>query len=252
MKNSYLVLLTITFYIDFAYPFPIINDPNFIVEKMMDRIDGQIPRLEAIRNQQYGSGVIAASINNGIMTVLKIPAPFAIEEIGTKTGFPVPSNVKEIRFDKNSVFDGALYISVGRNAYEISGKAADSTEILRIGQDQVIMSVAEYGGSTNRTAFFFDFSDGSSGYSIGAYMHDTDGREGTKLCFLDTNFTITSLVENCIPLNDDRTEMDVWGMEFDPTGLYGHYLTMVDSDDNDSKSAIYQLLPDLTWVMTNQ
>jgi len=46
--------------------------PGFAYDKLLDQIDGTTPRLEAISNPAYGYGVVAASIDNGILTVKRI------------------------------------------------------------------------------------------------------------------------------------------------------------------------------------
>ena len=45
-----------------------------------------------------------------------------------------------------------------------------------------------------------------------------------------------------------RSDLDVRGLGFDATGVYGNRLYLADSDpNNDDVAAIYALLPDLTW-----
>ena len=45
---------------------------GFVVEVLHDQIDGSTPHLEVIRNPAYGSGVVAASCDGGIVTVLRL------------------------------------------------------------------------------------------------------------------------------------------------------------------------------------
>ena len=218
---------------------------GFVVEKIMDRMDGQTPRLEAIRNSEYGAGVVAASVDSGILTVLKL-SEGGVSIIGTYSGFPIPSQSRTIRFDTTGLFENKLYISVARNTASSHGQGGDSTDILRVNNDGIVEIVSSEGSQSDQTAFIFEFSSGNNGYIPGIYLEDTDGSDGTKLAYCDHNYALTILSPDSEP--SGRVDLDIWGMEFDTTGRYGNLLTMVDSDGNDDKkSVIYQLLPDLTW-----
>jgi hypothetical protein len=95
----------------------------------------------------------------------------------------------------------------------------------------------------------FDFSNATAGYLPGAYLKDIhstfDRREG--LYHVDGEFNPTRLAADLVP--PGRTHLNVWAIEFDPTGAYGSFLTMIDSAaDSEDTTAVYQLLPDLLWV----
>ena len=48
-----------------------------------------------------------------------------------------------------------------------------------------------------------------------------------------------SSVQPSVPAG--RIDTDVWGMQRDVTGLYGGGILLADTDDNDQRSAIYEL-----------
>ena len=216
---------------------------GFVVEKIMERLDGKKSRLEAIRNSDYGSGVIAASVDNGILTVLKINQS-SIEALGTRSGYPTNSTVRTVRFDGSGIFNNKLFISV---CYDTDGDVHhEKTEILKNEPDGTVSLVQSIGSSSDEISMLFDFTSGDGGYQPGAYLEDLLLTDGTSLYHMDYSFTLTKLKQNHVP--SGRTDLDVYGIQFDPTGLYGNYLTMVDSDtNNDNWAVIYQLLPDLTW-----
>ena len=59
MKNWYIMLLTVSFVVNSSWATPYVvdpcglPDPCFVVDKIMDRVDGQTLRLEVIRNPEY-------------------------------------------------------------------------------------------------------------------------------------------------------------------------------------------------------
>ncbi|MBC8002877.1 MAG: hypothetical protein H7X97_09855, partial [Opitutaceae bacterium] len=58
--------------------------------------------------------------------------------------------------------------------------------------------------------------------------------------------TFVQLSANSVPTG--RPDVDIAGLQFDPTGLYGGHLILADCDANsDNRAAIYALLPNLTW-----
>jgi len=104
-----------------------------------------------------------------------------------------------------------------------------------------------FGSSSNSLAFIFDFTTGDHGYLEGAYLFDADGTHGSSLWHMDTAFQGTTLAQDTFP--PGRTDVDLLGVALDTTGVYSFYITVADCDRNtDNICAIYQLLPDLSWV----
>ena len=218
--------------------------PGFVVDTLLNQIDGTTPRLEAIRNPEYGFGVVAASADNGILKVVRISAS-SFELLGALPGLPTDTQVYTIRFDHTGLFTNELYVSI---AYDTGGyPSLDHTEILHVSAQGVFATVASLGSGQDPLCMRFDFSTGAGGYLAGAYLEDRHASNGTSLYHMDTDFTVALLSQDLLPLG--RTDLDVAGMEFDPTGVYASYLTMADSDpDHDDMAVIYQLLPDLSWI----
>ncbi len=221
-------------------------DPNFIVEKIMPRIDGQIPRLEAARNLDYGTGVFAASIKNGILSVYKIDKG-NYELFATKEGLPIDSKVGEIRFDRSGLFNGHLFVMLWTEPSAEPG-FYKKTHIMTIDNDSKAITLRNtIGNNDNETMLIMDFSPGLDGYLFGAYMFDLNGGNNTTSMYhLDETFSINLLDIDLEP--NDRSDIDIWAMEFDTTNLYDSNLILADSDENsDMLTVIYQLLPDLSW-----
>ena len=84
---------------------------GFVVDVLLNPIDGTTPRLEAIRNPDYGFGVVAASVDNGILTILLI-SQSSIELLATMSGLPEVSTVKTMRFDTSGLLGSELYVTV--------------------------------------------------------------------------------------------------------------------------------------------
>jgi len=213
--------------------------PGFAYDKLLDQIDGSTPRLDAISNPAYGYGVIAASVGNGILTVKRI-SNSSVEVLGTLSGFAAP-DVKTIRFDRVGIFNFDLLISVREGVNETH------TLLYRVETNGVISLVtSSFGGSSDYLSLVFDNTDGTNGYIPGMYLYDTYAVNGTSVWHLDPNLNRTRLKTNCVP--PGRSDLDVRGLEFDSTGVFGYGLIMADSDpDSDNKTAVYNLFPDLTW-----
>jgi hypothetical protein len=222
----------------------VVHEPNFVVDVWLDQIDGQSPRLEAIRNTEYGFGVVAASIKDeGILNVIKITHK-SIESFAKKEGFPDVSAVRIIKFDRSGYFKNELYLSVFFD--NDSDGFYDKSCLYKVSADREISLVLCRGNQDDKVAFVFDFTNGNNGYQAGAYLFDNLPETEQCLYYMDSDYNLTPLVAS-LPIG--RTDLDIWGIQFDPTGLYGSYLTMADSDwNNDHKAVIYQLLPeDLSW-----
>lgn len=219
----------------------IIVPAGFEVDVLIDQIDGQTPRLEAIRNPDYGFGVVAASIANQILTVLKI-SHGTVDVLGTATGFDPPDIVFDLRFDVTGEFGDMLHVSV----MDFNAQGSRTTRLLQISNVGTTTLVSTFGGLDNAVAFRLDFTDGTGGYFVGAYLEDAQGIDGTSLWLWENDFSGTILSQDLIP--PGRVDLDIRGMEFDPTGVFGNRLIMADSDPNqDDKTILYALNANLTW-----
>ncbi len=217
---------------------------GFAIDVLLDQIDGTTPRLTAISNPEYGFGVIAASVNDGILTVLRISQD-SVEVLGTMAGFPPDTSVFDVEFDTTAIFDNHLFLAVvhvppgcGNDIY---------TEFFRVLPGGSIEQCGlRLGDASDALTFILAFSSGAGGYAPGAYMEDAVGCGGTSLWQMNGDCDAVRLAQHLVP--PGRSDIDVSGMEFDTTGVYGSRLTIADCDpNNDNQTVIYQLLPDLTW-----
>lgn len=239
------ILLIILFVVSYASADPIVHDPNFMVEKIMDRIDGQTPRLEVIRNSEYGSGVMTASINNGILKIMRI-SQSSVELFASMPDFPAPHVLGEIGFDDTGLADDELYVTVTTSSG--CGNYIHQTSLLRVSKEGIVTLLAEFGDcSDNISIGGLDFGKGSLGYGSSMYLADYMNLGGNNLFRYDFSSGLELIVENLVP--PGRSDLDVVGMEFDPTGLYGSNLIIAGSDGlSDGLAGIYQLLPDWSWL----
>ena len=220
--------------------------PGFAVDQLLGPIDGVTPALEAIRNPDYGFGVASATIENGILTVLRV-SQSSLSILGT-TVVALGSTVANVGFDTTGLFGNTLYVSVrGPGTHP-------TTEFFCLSANGVVASVAgPIGPSKNYT---FDFNGGIAGWSPGMYLEDRHVVSGSDF----DHFAPPAMggapcgVGSWSVLADDlkppgRTDIDVRGMEFDETGVFDFALVMADTDTNcDHKSAIYKLDPTLSWA----
>ncbi len=149
---------------------------GFVVDTLLDQIDGRTPRLEAIRNADYGFGVVAASVDNGILTVLRI-AQGDVAPIGSQGGFADGEQVATIRFDHTGLYGGSLYLTVVDPRQPEFGH----THFLRVDPLGTVEEMVTLGDSSNNLNFVFDFTDGLGGYLAGAYLSDGAFTHGTAL-----------------------------------------------------------------------
>ena len=216
-------------------------DPNvpagFIAEKICNRLPGQVPRLEAIPdpNYGYGTGIVSARVANGFLEVYRI-SDVTFELFASKTDLPDPNGfVIDVKFDKTGLFDNNLYLTFCANS--------EKSYLYQILSDGQIIHKTNVGTLDDKVWLTFDFTDGNGGYIPGCYLEDIHKTGGTNLFYMDTDFVLEKLYDNLLP--EGRIDMDIWAMEFDRTGFYGYYLTIADSDDNHTYfTTIYQLLPD--------
>jgi hypothetical protein len=223
-----------------------VHEPNFAVDVLLNQIDGGIPRLEAISNPEYGFGVLTASVDEGILKLLRI-SQSSIELFTTMSGFPADSTVGAIRFDRTGLFANELYVTAWTDtAVPGDWRHNVATRLFSVSVDGTFNQIGTYGDVVDRLLFILDFTTGAGGYLPGAYLEDFSANGGTSLYHMDSEPNVTKLSQHLVP--PGRSDLDIWGMQFDPTGKYGSYLTLADSDTgHDELTVIYQLLPDLSW-----
>ena len=225
---------------------------NYAVDSLVSQIEGQTPRLEAIRNPDYGFGVIAACMDNGILKVMRV-SQSSIEVINSKSGFSIPSVVGDIRFDTTGLFgnnSNDLFVTIWSDSSDGEWEHSSKTYLMRVPANGPIIEERVYGDpNNNKLLFMLDFNDGSGDYPAGAYLGDFAKANGTSFYHLDANYQITNLTDDVLPTDPNRSDLDPRGMEFDRTGNYKSYLTIADTDKppDDEASAIYQLDPNLAW-----
>jgi hypothetical protein len=202
------------------------------VDTLLDQIDDTTYVVEAIRNPDYGTGVVAASLDNGILTVLRITES-TIDVLGTA---PSDSSwISCVKFDTGGTFNEELFVATGTFDLGIS-------EVFRVSPQGSVTLVHSLQGDDS-TALLLAFSSGAGGYQPGAYLINM-GR--SDLYFMDGSYGVILLEEQSLPTG--REDVDIRDLGFAPLGMYGSNLIMADSDPNNERlSVIYELLPDLTW-----
>jgi len=247
MKSRFeLLLFCITLVMVSGLSSAVTVDEGFVVDSLIGQIDGHAFRLEAIRNHNFGNGVIAACMDNGILKVMRI-SQSSVDIINVESGFDPISIIGDIRFDTSGLFSNDsndLFVTVWTNSTGSDWKQSSSTYLMRVPADGPIEEVGYYGDTDNKLLFMLDFTAGTIDYAAGCYLADYAYAHGTSFYHLDTDYQLTNLTNNVLPAN--RFDLDPRGMEFDRTGNYNEYLTIADGDDtHDDVSAIYQLEPNV-------
>ena len=209
--------------------------PGFAVDQLSPQISGQIPRLEAVNDPSgFGFGVLAATAENGIVSVLKI-SPQNIEVIGTIAGLHPTASVGDIQFDDTGLFDSSIILSIWTNP----ATSTHYTQIFMMDSDGASLSILGPTGGSNARLFMFDISDGSGGYEAGLHLYDVT-RPNSEYWLLDPNLDVCVIDGHTVP--PGRVDIDVRGMEFDRSGVCSSSLLIADSDANhDNKTIIYEL-----------
>ncbi|MFK7961259.1 MAG: hypothetical protein AB8G96_12135 [Phycisphaerales bacterium] len=207
------------------------------------QIDGITPRLEAIRNPAYGSGIITAAAIDGIVTVRRITSA----SIDVLSSFSVGSSdaaVFDAAFDTTGILGGELLISVRT---DLEGRST----IFRVAPDGSVQSVGDFGGPTNHLIFLLAPVTGDTALPDGIYLFDASyGPEGASSIWrLNPGGAAQELAFNSVV--DDpagRIDMDIRGLSHDAAGQFGGGLVVCDADANNSAtSGIYTLDDQLQW-----
>lgn len=215
--------------------------PNREVDVLLNQIDGRTPRLEAIRNAAYGSGVVAASVDNGVLTVLRI-AEDEIDVLASRGGFAPgsASRVVDVQFDTSGIFGGGLYVTVAERDDPPPGQR---TTLLEIAADGTVAEHWTVGGGSDWTSFRFALTDGSGGYTPGGYLFDGNISGGTEFWYMTPPSPIvpSRISGNHVP--PGRVDIDSVALQFDPNGNFDHSLLLADADDHDQICGIYAIKP---------
>jgi hypothetical protein len=213
---------------------------GFAVDQLAPQLDGVAPRIEAVRNPAYGSGVMTASIANGILTVRRI-SQGNIETFAVVPGFQ-NFVVFDLRFDVTGNFGNALFVS-------IHGPTVTSgvNTIISFAPSGAHTIVGSIGSPSDELAMRLDFTNGAGGYVTGAYLNDGNGNEGSSMWTLAAPATFNRIAQNSLP--SGRGDVDATGMEFDQSGAFGGGLFISECDGNQSGlGAIFRVSPALTWT----
>ncbi|MBX3323288.1 MAG: hypothetical protein KF757_09890 [Phycisphaeraceae bacterium] len=195
-------------------------------------LDGVMPELSAIDHPSFGSGVVSATVANNIATFRLISPSGVISNLGTFTTSNL-FNALSIHFDHDNIIAPLIHATL----YRFS--PGRDTLYLTIAPGGQVTQRWILGASNNQLMYNFALTDGSAGNPVGAVLLDRNASNGTVLARMDTDYQVTVVAQNSVP--SGRVDTDVWGMQRDVTGLYGGGVLIADSDDNDQRSAIYEM-----------
>jgi hypothetical protein len=212
--------------------------PGFEIDTLSPRLDNVSPRLEAVRNPLYGSGVMTASVANGILTIRRMSLG-NVETFAVVTGL-ANFVVNDLRFDVTGTFGGKLYASV-------SNEPSGESRIILIEPNGQTSLVGTIGDANDVLAMYFDFTPGTAGFAAGALLLDRNFADGSSVWRLSPPATFTRLAQNSLAAG--RIDMDVNGLEFDLGGGFGGGLFTSEADINDSaRGTIWRLSSALVWT----
>jgi len=229
-----------------------VHEPGFYVDVLVNgQLDGETPRIEAIRNPAYGNGAVGASISNGILTVRRFS--FGSIDLLAVRNMSEFASVLDVRFDTSGLFGNKLFVSVFNAEYQGPG-GVPTTEFVIVEPDGSTTVLGPIGSESNGLAMYVDFIAGAAGFGPGAYLFDLHGdAAGSSVWRLnppppDGDFEI--LAQNSLP--PGRTDLDIRGLEFDRVGAFGGLLYLADADANGSKDGlIYTVNASLAWTPFN-
>lgn len=206
--------------------------PGYSARLIAPVLDGAMPELSAIDHPSFGSGVVSATVANDIATFRLISPAGVISNLGTFSTSDLVGALS-LHFDHDSIIEPIIHATLYRFA------VGRETVYLTIAPGGVVTQRWLVGATNNHLMYNFDFSDGSAGNPVGAVLLDRNLTNGTTLAWMDTDYQVTLVAQNSVPAG--RIDTDVWGMQRDVTGLYGGGILLADTDDNDQRSAIYEL-----------
>jgi len=221
---------------------PIVPD-GFELEKLYAPLPtGFVHQIEAVRNPAYGSGVMYAVADRGTFTIHGVDLAGRGSTLTTIGPFPSGAELLTLRFDASGSMGKRLYASVYHNGGDQPFNYR--TDLVMIAADGAFSTVASFGTKTNPMAMHFDTARNSAQFPDGMYLLDADNAAGAAMYYLQAGGAPTLLASDVRP--SGRTDLDPRGFELAPTGLYGQFAVVADSDDDDAVSAIYQWKGNLT------
>jgi hypothetical protein len=220
-----------------------VAEPGFIVEQVAAVSGDAVPQLEAVRHASYGEGVLAGVVEQGFLT-LTLHSGAEVSELARVGPFNEGAELATIRFDTKGQFGNQLLVSVVHDGGSGRGHVvSDIYAIDAVGRARRLQSI---GSPENPVALNLEVSDGSRGFRPGLYLQDRNVLGGSSLYVLDASLELSLIGENLLPKG--RSDLDVRGMQFDPTGLYSSHLFLSDTDDHDRLSGLYLLDSRLRWT----
>lgn len=213
----------------------IVVPPGFTARRIAPLLDQNVPRLAAIADPDFGTGVLTAAVSGPVVTLRRIGPDGTISALGA-INEPSAVGVIRVRLDSHGLFDGLLHIAVH------IATAGPDTALYRVDRELVFWNY--YRGFQQGEGYDFDFglSVGVSGMSLldQACNSPMGGCDSTRLAIIDELYQLQVVNENSVP--PGRTDTDVWGLQRDCTGLYGGGILLADWDNNnDGITAIYEL-----------
>ncbi len=203
---------------------------GFVARLIAPLLDGQIPQLSAIDDPDFGTGVVTATLANGIANFRLLEPNGVLSTIGVWEQAPASGFVIRVILDTDGIIDGLLHATV-------SDLSQQDTHYMTISPQGVVTQQWE---RTEAEQYDFVITTGGAGLPIGAVILDSQANNGTWLGEMNTQFGVTIVDTDSVP--PDRSDTDVTGFQRDVTGLYGGGLLLADSDWNtDEMAAIYEL-----------
>ena len=197
-------------------------------------------QIEATRGDRYGSGVLTASLDSGVLRVWRVSRQ-GIDLIAEKSGFTsgMGAGVGDVELDRFGVFDHELVVIV---IEDVDNRSAEST-VLRVAPNGTVATLVDrFGGPANELAFKGAITNQAGGLLPGLYLIDGDNADGEPLYHLAPNSNTPTLL-----LNDARPPdvANLAPISFiqDTTGNYSGGVLL--SDGRADKC--YALSSDLTW-----
>jgi len=202
---------------------------------------GFLHQIEAVRNPAYGSGVVIAVTSGNGFKIARVDQGGG-STLATIGPFPAGAQLLTIRFDGAGSFGKRLFASVFHNGGDQPFNYR--TDVVMIESNGAFATIASFGTKTSPMAMHFDTTRFNAQFPDGMYLLDGDSTAGAAMYHLRPDGTSTLLAADIRP--SGRTDLDPRGFEFGPTGLYGQFPTLADSDDDDGITAIYQWKGNLT------
>ncbi len=213
------------------------------VETVLELAEGESVRLEAVRNDAYGQGVLVGRAEEGFVHVARLaggePAPLA-----TIGPFAEGVELITMRFDTSGHFGRRLLLSVNHDGG--LGRGNVVSDIWAVAPDGAMERLVSLGSRKDPVTLNFEVSDGERGYKAGLYLQDRNLVGGSTMVHLSPDLRLEVIGKNFLPKG--RRDLDVRGMRFDPNGLYSSMLFLADADDHDKVSGIYLLDDRLRWT----